>query len=86
MDPAGAEAARRALALGLIVGGALGNAIDRVAYGAVFDFIHFHVGNILLVRLQRRRRGNRCGVVGLLYDALVLERRRHGPAAPEQSP
>lgn len=30
------------LGLGLIIGGALGNAIDRVFYGAVFDFIHFH--------------------------------------------
>src|SRR5918997_3941911 len=31
-----------ALSLGLIVGGALGNVIDRFAYGAVFDFIHIH--------------------------------------------
>src|SRR5260370_20544619 len=28
-----------AVALGLIIGGALGNAIDRVAYGAVTDFV-----------------------------------------------
>lgn len=34
-----------ALGLGLIVGGAIGNAIDRAAYGAVFDFMHFHVGD-----------------------------------------
>ena len=33
-----------ALGLGLIVGGALGNAIDRLAYGYVADFYHFHVG------------------------------------------
>ena len=33
-----------ALGLGLIVGGAIGNAIDRLAYGAVFDFAHIHVG------------------------------------------
>jgi signal peptidase II len=32
-----------ALALGLIVGGAIGNAIDRVAYGAVADFVLLHV-------------------------------------------
>lgn len=31
-----------ALGLGLIIGGAIGNAIDRAMYGAVFDFIHFH--------------------------------------------
>ncbi len=29
------------LGLGLIAGGALGNAIDRVLYGAVLDFAHF---------------------------------------------
>jgi len=33
-----------ALAIGLIVGGALGNAIDRLAYGAVIDFILLHWG------------------------------------------
>lgn len=32
-----------AVALGLIIGGALGNAIDRLAYGAVADFVLFHV-------------------------------------------
>lgn len=35
-----------AAALGLIIGGALGNAIDRLAYGAVADFVllHFETG------------------------------------------
>ena len=31
------------ISLGLIIGGALGNAIDRLAYGAVVDFALFHV-------------------------------------------
>ncbi len=30
--------------LGFIVGGALGNVIDRVRLGAVFDFLDFHIG------------------------------------------
>jgi signal peptidase II len=29
--------------LGLIIGGAIGNAIDRFAYGAVADFVRFHI-------------------------------------------
>jgi signal peptidase II len=32
-----------AVALGLIIGGAIGNAIDRMAYGAVADFVLFHI-------------------------------------------
>lgn len=31
------------LSLGLIIGGAIGNVIDRVQYGAVVDFLDFHV-------------------------------------------
>ena len=31
-----------AIALGLIMGGALGNVIDRLLYGAVIDFLDFH--------------------------------------------
>lgn len=31
------------VALGLVIGGALGNVIDRVTLGAVFDFLDFHV-------------------------------------------
>jgi signal peptidase II len=38
-----AESRLTALALGLIIGGAIGNAIDRLAYGAVADFVLLHV-------------------------------------------
>ena len=37
-----AETRLTALAVGLIIGGAWGNAIDRLAYGAVMDFVHLH--------------------------------------------
>jgi signal peptidase II len=33
-----------ALALGLIIGGALGNVVDRLRLGAVFDFVDVHLG------------------------------------------
>lgn len=31
--------------LALILGGAIGNLIDRILYGYVIDFIHFHIHN-----------------------------------------
>ena len=31
--------------IGLIVGGAIGNLIDRIAFGAVVDFLDFYVGS-----------------------------------------
>jgi len=33
------------LAAGLIIGGSLGNLIDRITYGSVFDYIHFFLPN-----------------------------------------
>lgn len=32
------------VALGMIVGGAIGNVVDRIRLGAVFDFLDFHIG------------------------------------------
>ena len=62
-------------ALGLIIGGAIGNAIDRFAYGAVVDFALFHVQigekpfnwyvfNLADVAIV-------AGVAALLYDSLL---------------
>jgi len=59
-----------ALSLGLIIGGALGNAIDRLRLGGVADFFSFHaygfhwyVFNIADIAIV-------AGVIGLLYESL----------------
>jgi signal peptidase II len=67
-----------ALSIGLIVGGAVGNGIDRVAYGAVLDFVHFHVGSFSWYVFNVADAAIVAGVAGLLYDSLFIERRRTG--------
>jgi signal peptidase II len=72
-----------ALALGLIMGGAVGNAIDRMAYGAVADFALFHIRtptwnfnwyvfNLADVAIV-------AGVAVLLYESLIGERAAKAP-------
>ena len=56
--------------------GAIGNVIDRLAYGAVFDFLHVHVGSFSWYVFNVADAAIVAGVVGLLYDSFVLEKRR----------
>jgi len=72
-----------ALSLGLIIGGAVGNAIDRLAYGWVADFVFFHITtatwrfdwyvfNLADVAIV-------AGVAGLLYESLIGDRAAKAP-------
>jgi signal peptidase II len=58
--------------LGLIVGGALGNAWDRFAYGAVADFFHFHVGGFHWYIFNIADVAIVAGVGLLLYESLFM--------------
>ena len=64
-----------AVALGLIIGGAVGNAIDRLAYGAVADFVLLHVTtasfNFKWYVFNIADAAIVAGVVGLLYETLA---------------
>jgi len=70
-----AEQRLTALALGLIIGGAIGNAIDRLAYGAVVDFVLFHITtptfNFTWYVFNLADAAIVAGVIGLLYDSYV---------------
>ena len=62
------------LALGLVIGGALGNAIDRAAYGAVADFFYFHLGSFSWYVFNLADCAIVVGVALLLYDAWIVPR------------
>jgi signal peptidase II len=69
-----ARSALPAVGLGLIIGGALGNAIDRLAHGAVVDYLdlhafgrHFFVFNVADAAIN-------IGVVLLILDLLFAPR------------
>ena len=63
------------VALGLIIGGAIGNGIDRFAYGAVVDFALFHVqigGNTFnWYVFNLADAAIVAGVAALLYDSFL---------------
>lgn len=63
------------LSLGLIVGGALGNLCDRLAYGFVADFYHFHLGSFSWYVFNLADVAIVAGVGLLLYDSLFLTRK-----------
>ena len=53
-----AEQTMLAIGLSLVLGGALGNVIDRVMHGYVVDFIYFHWRTLGFPGVQRRRHGD----------------------------
>jgi signal peptidase II len=64
------------LALALVLGGAIGNLIDRVLYGYVVDFVLLYWRSWSYPAFNVADAAITLGVAGLLYDGLVLERRR----------
>lgn len=77
-----AETRLAAIAIGAVVGGAIGNVIDRLRFGAVVDFIHAHVdtpwGEFSWYVFNVADAAIVCGVVALIIDSQWPRRR---PAA-----
>lgn len=59
------------LALGMIIGGAIGNVIDRLTRGAVVDFLDFHLGNWHWYAFNVADAAICLGVIALLLDGLL---------------
>lgn len=64
------------LGLALCIGGALSNALDRLIYGAVADFFHFHWGEWSFYIFNLADVAITLGVILLILDMLGLGRKR----------
>lgn len=68
------ESRRPAAAIGLIVGGAVSNVLDRLLFGAVADFLDFHVAGFHWPAFNVADTCIVAGVAILLLDALFAGR------------
>jgi signal peptidase II len=59
-----------AVAQGLVIGGAIGNVVDRLRFGAVFDFLYFHAGAYDFPAFNVADSAITVGVALLLWDGL----------------
>ena len=70
-----AESLLVAVAIGAIAGGAVGNILDRVRFGAVVDFIHAHIdtpwGDLSWYVFNVADAAIVCGVATLILDSLT---------------
>ncbi len=64
-----------AWALGLVIGGAVGNLIDRIAYGKVVDFLQFHWQDWYFPSFNLADSAITLGVILLLLDGFVGKER-----------
>jgi signal peptidase II len=68
-----------ALALSMILGGALGNLIDRLSYGYVVDFLSFHWDEHYFPAFNLADSSITCGAFLLIIDS--FKENNHGTAA-----
>jgi len=76
-----------AVAIGLIIGGAIGNIIDRLRFGAVVDFLYFHAGSWYWPAFNLADSAISIGVAAMLFDSLlsrpsVQQAKRRGDLLP----
>jgi signal peptidase II len=72
-------------AIGLVMGGALGNVIDRIRFGGVVDFLDFSGTGLFPWIFNVADAAITVGVALLILDSLLSERRGAIGAAPEKS-
>lgn len=71
-----AEEKLQAYGLVLVIGGALGNAIDRIAYGHVVDFLQFHYAGYAFPTFNVADSSIFCGAVLLIWESFRSEQKK----------
>ena len=64
-------------AIGLVIGGALGNVIDRLRFGAVFDFLDLHAAGYHWPAFNAADSAITVGAVMLVVDSLFMGPKNH---------
>jgi signal peptidase II len=64
------------IALALVIGGALGNLYDRIAYGHVIDFIHVHWESRYFPAFNIADSAISIGAAMLLFESLFLQNKK----------
>ncbi len=67
------------LALTLVMGGALGNVIDRVRFGAVVDFIQWHAAGFYWPAFNVADSAITVGAILLVVEQLTLANKKENP-------
>ena len=60
-------------AIGLVMGGAVGNVIDRIRFGAVVDFVQWHVAGFYWPAFNLADSAITLGAILLVWDQLVTK-------------
>jgi signal peptidase II len=75
-----------ASAIGLIIGGAIGNLIDRLRFGGVIDFLYFHLASWYWPAFNFADSAICIGVIVMLFEGLLGRRQlaanQEGDRAP----
>lgn len=75
-----ADALLSRISIGLIVGGALGNVIDRVQYDHVVDFIHYRIPGVISNVSNLADHAIVLGVMIILLEGLIFNRPKTPPS------
>lgn len=74
---------RIVMGLGMIIGGSIGNIIDRIRFSAVIDFLDFHIGEIHYPAFNVADSCIVLGIAFIVFDSLFSKSQKEGKQADD---